>query len=121
MYNAPKPHDKKFLVGNFMSSYMPLARPPERNLDRIALTSGELAGRLHKRTAQRVSRERGYNLFRLVGSVVVITIMALSLYAGITAPDIEDESMQAGTPTEITVPSAERGPSASTAIPGLFQ
>ena len=118
MKNAPKPRDKHFLVGNFMSSHMPLAKPPARDLKSIALSADQLSGRLQARTDRRVQRERGYNRFRLAGSLVVLAILAIGLYASLTAPDTQEET--AHTPTEQVVPSPSNV-SATTPIPALFQ
>jgi hypothetical protein len=120
MKNSPKPRDKKFLVGNFMSSYMPLAKPPAHDLKRIALPSEQLQKRLQARTDRRVQRTKGYNRFRLAGSLVVFAIMALGLYASLTTTAPSTQTAQTPASTQQVTPSAS-SVSTTTPIPALFQ
>jgi len=120
MKNAPKPRDKHFLVGNFMSSHLPRVRPPARDLKDIALPADQLSGRLQARTNRRAERERGYNRFRLAGSILVLAIMTLGLYATLTTTDTKEETAYTPAPTEHVAPSPS-GVSATTPIPSLFQ
>lgn len=120
MKNAPKPRDKHFLVGNFMSSHMPLTKPPARDLEKIALPVDQLSDRLQARTNRRAKRERGYNRFRLAGSLVVLAIMALGLYASLTTTDTKEETAYTPAPAEQVVPSPS-SVSATTPIPSLFK
>lgn len=119
MKNALKPRDKHFLIGNFMRSHMPLAKPPARDLKDIALSSDQLPKRLHARTERRVQRNKGYNRFRLAGSLVILALMALGLYASLTT-DTSTQTAQTPASTQQVAPSAS-SVSTTTPIPALFK
>ena len=85
---------------------MPLAKPPVRNLEDIALSSGELSNRFRARTERRALRNRDYNRFRLVGSLVIIMLMTLGLYASLSAPDASTPTADAPASTQQVTPSA---------------
>lgn len=119
MQNAPKPRDKRFLVGNFMSSYVPMAKPPARTLKTIALPTEQLAKRLQARTERRALRNRGYNQFRLAGSLIIIAMMTLGLYASLSTTEAPSETAHTPNAPEQVVSSPSSV--STTPIPSLFK
>lgn len=111
--------NKRFLVGNFLSAYRPMAKPPERNLESFALQPDELSERLQARTKRRVSRTKGYNRFRAVGAVVVMVLFGLGLYADLSSSSVEEVESTAHYP-EVTVPSFQAMPAVGTDVQALL-
>ena len=118
MKNDPS-SDKRFLVGNFLSAYHPMAKPPERNLEAHALDPDQLADRLQARTKRRVSRTKGYNRFRAAGAIVVMVLFGLGLYADLIAPS-DDEPESTAYHPEVTVPSLQAMPSLGSDVQALL-